>query len=58
MSSLYQLDYSQVVGNLESVADDKLSRGRRSVQNSFNAVFVTSGWLLWFVSFVWLNKTN
>ena len=28
MSSLYQLDYRQVIGNIESVVDDKLSRER------------------------------
>ena len=44
--------------NHESVADDKLSRERRSVLIFFKAPFVTNGLLLWFVSFVWLNKTN
>jgi len=44
--------------NHESVANDKFSRERRSVQICFKAPFVSSGWLLWFVSFVWLNKTN
>ena len=36
VSCLYELDYCQVIGNLESVDDDKVSRERRSVQNSFN----------------------
>jgi hypothetical protein len=40
---LYELDYGQVIGNIESVDDDKVSRERRSVQNSFNAVFVITG---------------